>query len=95
MQLINHTHWRTDHLQAIIDRVALKELSPQQRKTMVIHLTYGSRRSGSSGHTWAWVRGTGTLQTVMHKGKASALHGPPLRLIPGRGPRGLRVHGGP
>ncbi len=64
MQLINHTHWRSDHLRAIIDRVALEELSPQQCKTVVIHITYGSRRSGSSGHTYS-----GGSGLVKHDGK--------------------------
>ena len=65
MKFLNQTHWRTDHLKAIIQRVAEDELSPSQRKTMVIHLTYGTRSTDSCGHTLP----SGRTGWVKHDGK--------------------------
>ena len=62
MRIINKTHWRTDHLRAILRKAAEIELEPTQRKRLTVEVTYtGTRRGGSSGcafvgGTWARVR---------------------------------------
>jgi len=69
MRLINKTHWRTDHLRAIIQRVALEELQPAERKRMTVTIQYGhGRRLGhapfgqkSIGQFCAWNSGRITL----------------------------------
>jgi len=62
MKIINKTHWRTDHLKAILRIAAEVELEPAKRKRLTVEVTYtGTRRGGSSGcavigGTWARVR---------------------------------------
>lgn len=48
MRVINRTHWRTDHLKAILARVATEELEPEHRKRVVVTVKYG-RRAGVAG----------------------------------------------
>ena len=45
MKLLNHTAWRTDHLKAILNRVAQDELAPVDRKCMTVTVQY--RRSNA------------------------------------------------
>jgi hypothetical protein len=62
MKIINKTHWRTDHIRAILQGAARVELEPSKRRGLTVEVTYtGKRRSGSSGcaiigGTWARVR---------------------------------------
>jgi hypothetical protein len=57
MKIINKTHWRTDHLKAILQRCAEMELEPAKRRRMVVTIVYsGKRHDGSSG--CAYVGGT-------------------------------------
>ena len=53
MRVQNATHWRTDHLRAIITRVAQDELDPERRRRYVVKVGYNhSRNTGGScsGH---------------------------------------------
>lgn len=50
MKLINNTHWRSDHLRAIICRVVNDELPADKRARLVVTVDYIKRlRSYSSG----------------------------------------------
>jgi hypothetical protein len=49
MKLNNQTHWRTDQLKAIIQRVAETELSPEQRKLLRVTIVYARRHGCSTG----------------------------------------------
>lgn len=48
MKIDNRTHWNTQHLRAIIARVAATELDPNHRRQATIRVVYGRSR-GSSG----------------------------------------------
>lgn len=53
MKIINKTHWQTEHLKAIISRVAQNELDPKHRKHLVVTVGYNRSKSGhSSGHAY-------------------------------------------
>ena len=62
MKIINKTHWRTDHLKAILQKAAVVELEPAKRRKLVVEVTYtGKRHGGASGcafvgGNWARVR---------------------------------------
>lgn len=50
MKVINNTHWRSDHLRAIISRVVNDELTPEKRARLVVTIDYIRRlQSYSSG----------------------------------------------
>jgi hypothetical protein len=49
MRIINHTHWRTDHLAAIARTVARAELEPAQAKRVQVTVVYTRGGRGSSG----------------------------------------------
>jgi hypothetical protein len=53
LRIENLTHWRTDHLRALVARVAQEELDPKKRRTYKVVVGYnrGRGRGGySSGH---------------------------------------------
>lgn len=57
MKIVNKTHWRTDHLKAILQRCAEMELEPAKRRRITVTVVYsGKRHDGSSG--CAFVGGT-------------------------------------
>jgi hypothetical protein len=49
MKLVNLTHWKSEHLRAIIARVALDELEAGARKRLVVRVVY--KRRSLSGNT--------------------------------------------
>ena len=52
MKVVNYTRWNTKHLRAIAVRVAMAELTPQQRKRLIVTVKYnrgGKRHAYSSG----------------------------------------------
>lgn len=49
MRIKNETHWRTDHLAAIVKRVAQYELDPERRRSFVVFVRYGRGRKGRTG----------------------------------------------
>jgi hypothetical protein len=57
MKIINKTHWRSDHIKAIAQRVALDELDPAVRKRFVVTVSYGHRGPHVSG--WAYYHSHG------------------------------------
>lgn len=51
MKVVNNTHWRTDHLKAILQRVAEVELESSKRRRVIVTIDYSGRRhDSSSGH---------------------------------------------
>jgi hypothetical protein len=59
MRILNKTDWRTDHLRAFVSRIAAVELNADQRKCLVVHVSYtrpGARwlraKTGSSGYAY-------------------------------------------
>jgi len=48
MKIQNNTHWRTDHLRAIIQRVVKDELSPAKRARLRVTIDYTGRNHGYS-----------------------------------------------
>lgn len=50
MKITNTTHWRTDHLRAILQKAADLELEPFQRKQLVVRIIYSRRAGRVSGH---------------------------------------------
>jgi hypothetical protein len=52
MRLVNDTHWHTDQLRALINRVADDELSPRQRKILRVHVVYGRCHQWKLGHAF-------------------------------------------
>lgn len=49
MKITNGTHWRTDHLKAILQRAAEQELEPAKRKAVIVTVSYSARHGSSSG----------------------------------------------
>lgn len=64
VKVINRTHWRTDHLKAIINRVAQAELDPVKRKRYVVEVTY-NRGRGRGGYCSGWAAYHGSTAQVM------------------------------
>jgi len=52
MTIINHTHWKTEHLRAFVSRVAMDELSTEQRARLRITFRYGRAHGFSSGYAY-------------------------------------------
>lgn len=54
MKIINHTHWNTADLRRIIVQVAQDELTPEERKHMVVTVKYNRQKDNGycSGHAW-------------------------------------------
>lgn len=50
MRVINETHWRSDQIKALAQRVARDELDPASRKRFTVRVRYGRRGSATSGH---------------------------------------------
>lgn len=50
MKITNTTHWRSDHLRAILQKAAELELEPFQRKQLVVRIIYSRRPGRVSGH---------------------------------------------
>mgnify|MGYP001617400304 CR=1 FL=1 len=53
MKIKNVTHWRSDHLRAIVARVAQDEVEPRKRAGFTVRVKYnrgGSSRASCSGH---------------------------------------------
>lgn len=44
MRIVNETRWRTDHLRALIAKVAADELDPAARRTLRVRVRYKVRR---------------------------------------------------
>ena len=60
MKIVNLTRWRTDHIRAIVARVAQDELEAETRKRLLVRVVYRRRsRSGSycGGHATLGVKG--------------------------------------
>lgn len=59
MRIKNETRWRTDHLKALIGRVAKEELEPEQKKKLLVTVRYRK----SNARTW----GHATIGTPFHQ----------------------------
>jgi hypothetical protein len=63
MKIINRTVWRTDHLKAILQAAAERELEPSKRKVLIVTVSY-TRGGHSSG--CAWIKGRNATVRVRH-----------------------------
>lgn len=52
MKIDNKTHWRSDQILALAQRVAQDELDPEQRKRFVVHVHYRRRNARRLGHAY-------------------------------------------
>jgi len=64
MKIVNRTHWRTNHLKAIITKVAAIELDPLKRKRYTVEITYNRGRA-RGGYCSGWAAYHGSLARVM------------------------------
>lgn len=73
MKLVNDTNWRSDHLRAIVSRVAKLSLEPKQRKQLLVEVRYG--RGGETGSAFKGRRRVSIGHGTKTAGKRGHHHG--------------------
>ncbi len=82
MRIHNKTLWRTDHLKAILQRVAERELEPVKRKQLIVTVSY-TRGAQSSG--CAYIGGRHATVRIRHPfSRARIYKYSPQALTPGQ-----------
>lgn len=64
MKIDNQTHWRTDQIRRLVQRVAEAELDPERRRGFLVEVTY-NRQRGRGGGCSGWAPYHGRMIRIM------------------------------